>query len=167
MVRHRAHGRNGRTFLPTPHGGGADEDASVFAPVGAAGPLRPCVVPEGFPLGGEVAVAGGDAEEEGVIFFEGAGVDGRDRRVFGGGVHFAEDFFGEGLGDSVGGRGGWLACVVADGAWFVCVVDASTMDGGARWGEGAHWKRSAVPPAASMPAFSASASLWMWPYMEY
>jgi len=30
-----------------------------------------------------------------------------------------------------------------------------------------NWKISAVPPADSMPLFSASASFWMWPYTEY
>ncbi len=30
-----------------------------------------------------------------------------------------------------------------------------------------YWYRSTFPPAASMPAFSASASFWMCPYIEY
>ena len=98
MVGHGAHGGDDGALLAAAHGGGADEDAGVFAPVGAAGPLRARVVPEGLPLGGEVAVARGDAEEEGVVLFERDGVDGRDRGALGWGVHFGEDVFGEGLG---------------------------------------------------------------------
>lgn len=98
MVGHGAHGRDGRALLPAAHGRGADEDAGVFAPVGTAGPLRAGAVPEGLPLGGEVAVARRDAEEEAVVFFECGRVDGCDRGALGWGVHFRQHFFGEGLG---------------------------------------------------------------------
>lgn len=117
VVGHGAHGRDGGAFLSAAHGRGADEDAGVFAPVGAAGPLRAGVVPEGLPLGGEVAVARGDAEEEGVVLFERDGVDDWDRGVLGWGVHFGEDIFGEGFGHPGRGRGrvslfgSWVACV--------------------------------------------------------
>lgn len=99
VVGHGAHGCDGRALLSPAHGRRADEDAGVFAPVGAAGPLRAGVVPEGLPLRGEVAVARGDAEEEGVVLFERDRVDGGNRGALGWGVHFGQDFFGEGLGD--------------------------------------------------------------------
>ena len=66
MVGERADRVGDRRFLPAALGGGADEDAGVLAPVAARLPLCARVVPEGFPLRGEVAVAGGDAEEEAV-----------------------------------------------------------------------------------------------------
>ena len=59
------------------------------------------MIPEGFPLRGEVPVAGGDAEEEGVVFLELVGGDEGDGVGLAGGVHFAEDFLGEGFLDSV------------------------------------------------------------------
>jgi hypoxanthine-guanine phosphoribosyltransferase len=53
-------------------------------------------------LCGEVAVAGGDAEEDAVEFFEDGWVlENGDRRVLGRRVHLVEDVLREGLGDSV------------------------------------------------------------------
>ena len=51
-----------------------------------------------LPLSGEVAVTGGDAHEEGVVFHEDGGVaeDG-DVGVLGRGVHLGEDLLGERL----------------------------------------------------------------------
>ena len=86
-------------------------------------PLLSGLVPEGFELCGEVAVAGGDTEEDSVEFFEDGGVvEGGDRGVLGGSVHLVEDVLGKGLGDSgrglVGGLEGdevgvWIAIAIA------------------------------------------------------
>lgn len=55
-----------------------------------------------LPLGGEVAVTGGDTEQEGIVLEEGGGVgqDGDVRRL-GRGVHLGQDLLGEGLRDLV------------------------------------------------------------------
>ena len=60
------HARDGGGFLPAALGGRADEEAGHLAVEAAALPEPAGLVPEGLPLGGEVAVAGGDAEEEGL-----------------------------------------------------------------------------------------------------
>ena len=64
-----------------------------------------------LPLGGKVAVTGGDAEQEGIVLEEGGGVgqDG-DVRGLGRGVHLGQDLIGEGLRDlvQVGGATGLL-----------------------------------------------------------
>jgi hypothetical protein len=53
-----------------------------------------------LPLGGEVSVTGGDAEEEGIVL--GEGLRGGDGDVgLGGGVHLGEDLLRERLGDLV------------------------------------------------------------------
>lgn len=101
MVREGAHGRQSGALLPSSLRGGADEDADVFAVEAASLPLLAGLVPEGFPLGGEVAEAGGDAEEEGVVFFELVRSDEGDGAGLAGCVHLREDFFGKGLFDSV------------------------------------------------------------------
>ena len=100
MMRQRAHGRNGRALLPPALRPRRHEHARILAPVAARAPLLAGLVPEGFPLRGEVAVAGGDAEEEGVVAFELVRGDCGDGGGFGGRVHFGQDFFGEGFGDS-------------------------------------------------------------------
>ena len=92
-----AHAGNGRALLASALGRGRDEDAGVLAPVAAGLPLLAGLVPEGLPLSGEIAVAGGDTEEEGVVFLELLGGDEGDGVGLAGGVHFAEDFLGEGL----------------------------------------------------------------------
>jgi len=56
-------------------------------------------------LGGEVSVAGWDAEKEGVVFFEFGRGDEGDGGGLAGSVHFGEDFLGEGFLDPVGGNG--------------------------------------------------------------
>ncbi len=100
MVRKGAHGRNRRGLLPSTLGRSRDKDTGVFTPVGARLPLLAGAVPEGFPLGGEVAEAGRDAEEEGVVFSEFSSGDFGDAGVFGGRVHLGEGVGGEGFGDS-------------------------------------------------------------------
>jgi hypothetical protein len=102
VVGERAHGGDGGALLATALGRGADEQARVLAPEAAGLPLLAGVVPEGPPLGGEVAVAGGDAHQEGVVLLEGRGVGHLgDRAVLFGSVHLGEDLLGEGLGDAV------------------------------------------------------------------
>lgn len=96
-----AHGGQSGALLPAALRGGADEDADVLAGEAAGLPLLAGVVPEGLPLGGEVAVAGGDAEEEGVVLLELVRGDDGDGSGLARGVHLGEDFFGEGLFDSV------------------------------------------------------------------
>lgn len=82
MVSESGHGRNGSRLLATALGAGADEQAGVLAPEAAGLPLAAGLVPEGAPLGWEVAVAGWDAEEEGVVLLERLGVvEGRDLGV--------------------------------------------------------------------------------------
>ena len=104
MMRKRAHSRNSRAFLPSPLASRRDKQADVFAIVATRLPLLACLVPEGFPLRGEVAVAGGDAEEEGVVFFELVGRDEGDGRGLAWRVHFGQDFLWEGLFDSMSDR---------------------------------------------------------------
>lgn len=89
-------------LLATAEGGGRDKDTGHLAPEATGSPLLAGLVPEGLPLGGEVAVAGGDAEEEGVVLLELGGVleDGHVGGL-GGSVHLGEDLLGEGLGDLV------------------------------------------------------------------
>ena len=102
MVSKRAHSRDTGRLLSTAQTGRGYEQAGVFAPEAALLPLAASAVEEGFPLSGKVAVAGGDAEERGVVFLEFGGGDGGDGGVLGWGVHFLEDFVGQGLFHSVG-----------------------------------------------------------------
>lgn len=94
-----AHGCDGSRLLPTSHGSGAYEERGVFAVEAARLPEATRLVPECFPLPRKIAIAGWDAENEGVIFFENVWCDGRVVR-FWGSIHLAEDFLGEGFGDS-------------------------------------------------------------------
>jgi hypothetical protein len=113
VMGHGAHGGDGSALLSATQGAGGDEEASVLAPVLAPLPLPACLVPEGLPLGGEVTVTGGDAEEEGVVCLEVVGLNGRVVG-FGGGVHFGENLLGEGLCDSGGGRVSRGIVIVSD-----------------------------------------------------
>jgi hypothetical protein len=64
-------------------------------------PLLASVIPEGSPLRGEVAVASGDAHEEGIVLLEDGRVgDLRDRSVLRRSVHLGQDLLGECLGDT-------------------------------------------------------------------
>lgn len=93
------HGREGRALLSTTLCAGRDEDSDVLAPVSASGPDAAGCVPEGLPLGGEVAVPGGDAEEECVVLEE-LLRRGNGNAGLGGSVHLGQDFLRESLGDS-------------------------------------------------------------------
>lgn len=78
----RTHGRQHGALLPTAKRRRAHKDAGVFAPVAALHPLPTGMVPEDLPLGGEVAVAGRDAEQEGVELGQHLGGDVGDVIVF-------------------------------------------------------------------------------------
>lgn len=102
VVGEGGHGGEGGGLLAAAGGGGGDEEPRVLAVEAARLPLTASAVPEGLPLGGEVAEARGDAEQEGVV----AGQRGRvgqrlDVGGLGGRVHLTQDLFGEGLGDPV------------------------------------------------------------------
>ena len=98
MVGQSTHrGKRGR-LLTTALSTSGDEETGVFAPEATAGPNAAGLVPEGLPLGGEVAVPGGNAEEDGIIVKEFIGLGNRViwlRR----GMHLAQDLRAEGLGD--------------------------------------------------------------------
>jgi len=97
-----AHGSERSALLSTALGAGRHKQASVLAPEATSLPLLAGVVPEGPPLGGEVAVAGGDTHKEGIVLLKDGGVgDVGDRRVLGRSVHLGQNLLGEGLGDAV------------------------------------------------------------------
>lgn len=92
MVRQRAHASQGSRLLATAQAGGGDENTSVFSPVAAGAPDAAGLVPERLPLGGEVAVSGGDAKEESVVLEKLIGVAQHlDAAVLWRSVHFAEN----------------------------------------------------------------------------
>lgn len=98
VMRERRHDRERRALLPTAHRRRRDEDAGVLAVVAARLPLLAGTVPEGLPLGGEVAETGRDPHEEGIVLLE---LVGRDQGHGGGvlpwRVHLREDLLREGL----------------------------------------------------------------------
>lgn len=98
VVSQSAHGSNGSRFLTTTGGTSRDEETSRLAPVTTASPDATGLVPEGLPLGGEVAVTGRDTEENGVVLQESVRLsDGV--AALGGSVHLGQDFLGESLSD--------------------------------------------------------------------
>lgn len=102
VVSESAHGSKRGALLSTALSASGDEETSILAPEAARLPLLASVVPEGSPLGGPVAVAGGDAEEERVVLLEHRGVgDLGDRLVLGRSVHLGQDLLGESLLDAV------------------------------------------------------------------
>lgn len=115
MMRESAYGVRCRGLLSSSLRGGADEDTNIFPVESASLPLLASLVPEGFPLGGEVAVTGRNTKEEGVIFLELVRGDERDGAGLAGGVHLREDFLREGLFDSMSGVPGQLGCFVHSG----------------------------------------------------
>lgn len=67
VVGEGAHGGNGGRLLATSDGTGGDKETGVLAPVATRGPDATGFVPEGLPLSGEVTVASGNTEEDGVV----------------------------------------------------------------------------------------------------
>lgn len=61
-------------LLTTTGGARGDEKSSIFAPVCASAPLLSGGIPEGLPLGREVAITSGNTEKEGIVFLEGSGI---------------------------------------------------------------------------------------------
>lgn len=91
-------GVHGSALLTSTNTGGRDEDTGVLAVEASGGPDLTGAVPEGLPLCGEVAVTGGDTEEECVVLLEDVGVgEGLDVGGLGRSVHLAEDLLGESL----------------------------------------------------------------------
>lgn len=104
VVHKRAHAGDSGSLLAATEGTSRNEDTGVFAPERTLLPLLAGLVPEGLELCGEVAVAGGNTEEDSVEFFENGGVvEGWDGGVLSGRVHLVEDVLGKGLGNSGGG----------------------------------------------------------------
>lgn len=105
VVGQSAHGGDGRGLLAAAEGAGGDEEAGQLAVVQAVGPLSAGAVPEGLPLRGEVAVAGGNAHQDGVVLLQLLGAFGalQEGHVSGlaGGAHGGEGLLGESLGDLV------------------------------------------------------------------
>ena len=95
MVREGTHRRYDGALLSATHRCRADEEAGVLAPQGALHPQLTRPVPEGLPLAGEVAVAGGHAEEKGIVLLQhGRVVEGGDAAVLGWSMHLFEDVVG-------------------------------------------------------------------------
>jgi hypothetical protein len=102
VVSESAHGSESSALLSTTLGAGADEEAGVLAPEATGLPLTAGAVPEGPPLRGEVAIAGGNAHQEGIVLLEDRRIaDLGDGGVLGGSVHLGQDIVGESLGDAV------------------------------------------------------------------
>lgn len=102
VVSESAHGSDSGALLSTTLSGGGDEETSVLAPEGTGLPLAAGLVPECAPLGGEVAVASGNAHQEGIVLLENAGVrESGDGVVLLGGVHLGQNLLGESLLDAV------------------------------------------------------------------
>ena len=74
MVGKGGHGGEGSRLLSASLRATRDEQACVFTPEVALGPLFAGLVPESPPLSREVAVASGNTEEEGIVFFQIGGV---------------------------------------------------------------------------------------------
>lgn len=98
VVSQGAHGSKGSGLLTTTESAGGDEQTSVLAEVAAGSPDLARLVPEGLPLGREVAVTSGDTEQESIVLQElsrlGDGVVGLGRSV-----HQLQNIVGKSLGD--------------------------------------------------------------------
>lgn len=103
VVSKRAHAGNGSALLSTSKGTSRDEHAGVLAPERALSPLLASLVPEGLELCWEVAVTGGDAEEDAVKGLELGGVLENADIGLGRGVHLGEHLLGKSLGNSAEG----------------------------------------------------------------
>lgn len=104
VVSKGAHGSKGSGLLATTGGTGRDEETSILAPVATGSPDTSGLVPEGLPLGGEVTVASGDTEEDGIVLQEGIGLRNGVARL-GRGVHLGQDLIRESLSNPARGRG--------------------------------------------------------------
>lgn len=98
VVGEGAHGGNGSRLLATTKGTGGNKETGVLAPVAARGPDTTGPVPEGLPLSGEVTVASGDTEKDGVVVLQSVDLDDGVRRLRRS-VHPREDVIGKSLSD--------------------------------------------------------------------
>lgn len=114
VMSERAHGRNASGLLSSTDAGGGNEQSGVLAPEATLLPLGAGGVEEGFPLSGEVAVAGGDTEQDAVVLLEFGRCDDRDGRILRWGIHLLEDFLRQGLLDSDFGQLGILVNTVPE-----------------------------------------------------
>ena len=76
MMHQGRHCRYRSTLLATSLGTSSDEQSHILAMEATRRPLLPGRVPKGLPLRREIAEAGWDAKEEGIVLLEGCGVDG-------------------------------------------------------------------------------------------
>jgi hypothetical protein len=76
MMRQCRHRRHRSTLLPTSLCTSSDGQSRILAMEATRRPLLPGRVPQGLPLRREIAEAGWNAKEEGIVLFEGCGVDG-------------------------------------------------------------------------------------------
>lgn len=97
MVGKGTHCGDGSALLSSPLRSGGDEQATVFPPVTTSIPHLAGGIPEGFPLGREVAVASWNTHQESIVLLELFSGDEGDILALPRGVHFGEDLFGEGL----------------------------------------------------------------------
>lgn len=104
VVSKGAHGTESSRLLATTESASGDEQTGVLAPEATSGPDATGTVPEGLPLSGEVTVASGNTEEDGI---EGEELLGSSNRVggLGGSVHLSKNVIGEGLSDPVRSSG--------------------------------------------------------------
>lgn len=98
VVGEGAHGRDSSGLLATTGGTSGDEETGILAPVATGKPDGGGPVPEGLPLSGEVTVAGGDTEEDGIVLQEVVGLS-NGVAGLGRGVHLGQHVLREGLGD--------------------------------------------------------------------
>jgi len=143
MSSKRRHSRQRGSLLSTTLRSSANEQPNILTPEATRRPLLAGCIPEGLPLCREISEPGGDAEEERVVFLKGGGVYSRIGG-FGTCVKLGENFFWECLADSEDIK-----------REIVCYLVRT------------YWKISASIPALFRPAFSASARILTWPYMEY
>ena len=97
VVGQGTHGSQGGALLSSTKASSRDKQASVLAVERTLLPELAGRVPKGLPLSREVAVTGGNAEQEGVIGLEDVGRDEGDRLVLAWGVHLAEDLLRQSL----------------------------------------------------------------------
>ena len=100
MMGKGTHCRDGSALLSSSLRSGGNEQATVFTPVPTREPHLAGRIPEGFPLGGEVAVTSRNTHKESIVFLELFGSDEGDVLALLRDVHFGEDILREGLLDS-------------------------------------------------------------------
>jgi hypothetical protein len=92
MMGQSRHGSDASALLATTESTCAHEQTGILAPESTLLPLATSRIPEGLPLSWEIAVSGGDAEEEGIVLLKLAWVlDGWDAVVLWWSVHLLED----------------------------------------------------------------------------